>query len=365
MKKTKITLRLLGLMLFTGVVTQAKETVAVVNFDITGTTYKEAQYISMTSAEIRKLDSLEVMDKYSVEEVVKAHIAEDQKCFGVACLSEIGRKLDADLIVTGSAEVTSDKLSLHLRLIDPKKKEVVKSSYSEYIYDGDYIYKIMEMSVRRLFGNSVRKEDAAVYDYALAKKAELEGPRIKHYDLSGPRFGGSYMTGDNGHILSSQSEYGFAKSQYMTVIGYQYEKSYLYTGALQAVMQLNFSLTGLDQQMAIPSFSFLNGFRTAKHGFEFGFGPVFRFKKLAKGYKNSIGDWKLQSERWEDPHYNGQRILSRLDTRGNYFLTPGWVWAVGKSFKAGNMTIPVNAYAIPDRDGWLFGLSVGYALHKG
>ena len=29
-----------------------------------------------------------------------------------------------------------------------------------------------------------------------------------------------------------------------------------------------------------------------------------------------------------------------------------------------NMNIPVNLYTIPDNDGWLFGFSFGYALHK-
>jgi hypothetical protein len=39
------------------------------------------------------------------------------------------------------------------------------------------------------------------------------------------------------------------------------------------------------------------------------------------------------------------------------------VWGFGKTFKAGNMNIPVNFYTVPDKDGWLFGFSMGYALH--
>ena len=40
--------------------------------------------------------------------------------------------------------------------------------------------------------------------------------------------------------------------------------------------------------MFSPSFALLNGFRSSKNGWEFGFGPTFRLTKMAKGYY--IGD---------------------------------------------------------------------------
>ena len=52
--------------------------------------------------------------------------------------------------------------------------------------------------------------------------------------------------------------------------------------------------------------------------------------------------------------YNLERII----------FVPTGTSPVGKTFKAGNMNIPVNLYAIPDNDGWLYGFSFGYALHK-
>jgi hypothetical protein len=68
---------------------------------------------------------------------------------------------------------------------------------------------------------------------------------------------------------------------------------------------------------------------------------------------------------WNDqePGENASKT-TRMDSRGTTKLISSWVWAVGKSFKAGSMNIPINFYAIPDKDGWLFGLSMGYALHK-
>ena len=341
------------------IVMMAKETIAIVNFDVIGSNYKESQYISMVTSEIRKLDTMDVVDKYTVAELVEARVQPDKKCFGVKCLSEIGKELGVKYVLTGSAELTGEKLSIHLRLINPQTQKVVDSDYSEYLFDNEYIWKFMEMSVKNLYEQKVKMDDLSVFDFDRAKNAELEGPRIKPYNLSGPRFGVSYMTGLNKSILQSHGEGGFGKSPAMTVIGYQYEKSYLYTGAVQAVFQTNFSLTGLDQQMAIPSFTLLNGFRSSKYGWEVGFGPVFRFKKILKGYNGENG-WVSEGE---DPMYSGV-FTDKLDSRGNFVLQPGWIWAVGKTFKAGNMNIPVNLYAIPDNDGWLYGFSFGYALHK-
>ena len=356
MKKVRFKVGLVGLFFLTQFTIMARETIAIINFDVIGSNYKETQYISMVTSEIRKLDTLDVVDKYTVAELVQERVPSNKKCFGVKCISDLGKELGVDYALTGSAELTGEKLSINLRLINPKTQKVVESDYSEYLYEDEYIWKFMEMSVKKLFGSKVKLDDLSVFDFDRAKNAELEGPRIKPYNLSGPRFGVSYMTGLNKEILMSTEEGGFNKQPAMTVIGYQYEKSYLYTGAVQAVFQTNFSLTGLDQQMAIPSFALINGFRSAKYGWEVGFGPVFRFKKVQKGYENSKGEWVLESNLMD---YNGP-LTDRLDKNGAFVLQPGWIWAVGKTFHAGNMNIPVNIYTIPDNDGWLFGFSFGY-----
>lgn len=361
MKKVGFKLGLIGVLFLTQLALTARNTIAIVNFDVIGSNYKEAQYISMTTSEIRKLDTLDVTDKYTVAELLESRVPKDKKCFGVKCLSGIGKELGVNYVLTGSAELTGEKLSIHLRMIDPVSQSVLESDYSEYLFEEEYIWKFMEMSVKSLFGKKIRMDDLTVFNFDKAKNAELEGPRIKPYNLSGPRFGMSYLTGLNEQIISSNGPGGFGKSPAMAVIGYQYEKSYLYTGAVQAVFQTNFSLTGLDQQMGIPSLSLLNGFRTSKHGWEIGFGPIFRFKKVQEGFiDETTGEWVLKND---DPGYSGV-FKSRLDSRGDFVLQAGWLWAVGKSFKAGNMNIPVNLYAIPDNDGWLFGLSFGYALHR-
>lgn len=338
----------------------AKQTIAIVNFDVIGGKYQQAQYISMISSEIRKLDTLEVIDKYTTAEALETFTPEGKKCFGAQCLANIGKELGVNYVLSGSAEITSDKFSLHLRIIDPTTGKVIQSNYSEYLYSDENIWKFMQMSTYKLFNKKVEKDDLVVFDFDIAKSAELEGPRIKHYNLSGPRFGGSLVTGQNNRILQSDAPGGFNKSPFMTVIGYQYEKSYLYTGKVQALVQFNFSITGLDQQLAIPSLSLVHGFRLANSGWEIGFGPLFRTKKVKKGFINDDGIWTSEDDA---PGYEGV-LSSRMDSRGDLRIQTGWLWAIGKSFKAGNMNIPVNFYAIPDNQGWLYGVSIGYALHK-
>lgn len=360
MEKVRLKLWIIGMFIMIQIPIIAKETIAIINFDVIGSNYKESQYISMVTSEIRKLDTMNVVDKYTVEELVEEKVQPGKKCFGVKCISELGELLGVNYALTGSAELTGEKLSVNLRLVDPKTKKVVESDYSEYLYEEEYIWKFIEMSVKGLFNKKVRLDDLVVFNFDKAKNAELEGPRIKPYNLSGPRFGVSHITGLNSRILKSAGPGGYNKNPTMTVIGYQYEKSYLYTGGLQAVFQTNLSFAGLDQQLAIPSLSFLNGFRTVKYGIEIGFGPLFRLKQVQKGYIDDSGEWLTEAQ---NPYYDGV-FSNRLDSRGHYTFQPAWIWAVGKSFKAGNMTIPVNIYAIPDNDGWLYGFSFGYALHK-
>lgn len=219
------------------------------------------------------------------------------------------------------------------------------------------------MAVYKLFDKEIDPKVLSVYDYVQAKQGAADGPKVRKLNLSGPRFGASYLSGTNRKVMEASRDLGgFDKTAFMTVIGYQFEKQYLYTGPFQAVFQANFSVTGLDQQMAIPSLAILNGFRSTKTGWEFGFGPSFRIRRSAEGfYSAADGTWKLANEALplENPN-----ITKRLDSRGDIEFFSSWVWAVGKSFRAGSMNIPINFYTIPDKDGWIYGISMGYAIHK-
>lgn len=353
-------LSLLMLFIAFGLGTKAMESLAVLNFDIIGKSLTKEQYISITRSEIAKLDTFQVLDKYTVSEALELTPIDLNKCYGTKCLSTAGKNLNVKYIVAGTAEVIADKAIITLRLVDAEQQISVKTSYSEFYWTELNAQRLIQMAVYKLFDKEVDSRFTNLYDYETVKKASLEGPEVIKYNLSGPRFGASYVAGMNREIMmGSKSNGGFAKQPFMTVIGYQVEKQYLYTGSLQAVFQMNFALTGLDQQLAIPSLTLLNGFRLANSGWEFGFGPSFRIRRSADGFYRG-DEWFLMNEKVADEEVEK---LERIDSRGSNKLSSSWVWAIGKSFKAGNMNIPVNFYTIPDKDGWLFGVSMGYALH--
>ena len=53
-------------------------------------------------------------------------------------------------------------------------------------------------------------------------------------------------------------------------IGYQFEGAYLSAGNFQALIE-GLIFSGIEQNMFNPSFTFINGFRSSKNGWEFGF----------------------------------------------------------------------------------------------
>jgi hypothetical protein len=121
-------------------------------------------------------------------------------------------------------------------------------------------------------------------------------------------------------------------------------------------------ITGLDQGKVIPSFTILNGLRDNRLGLEFAFGPNFLLTRKASGYHDSEGAWHLESE-W-DTKLNGKNpnsIEKRTDSRGDYTLATGFIFAFGKTFRSGRLNIPVNAYVRPNyKDGSQYGISFGF-----
>ena len=117
----------------------------------------------------------------------------------------------------------------------------------------------------------------------------------------------------------------------------------------------------------LPSFSFLNGLRHNRYGWEFAFGPNLSVAKKAKGYYDNSGNWYLENE-WqplEPDQGNPNTIVKRIDSRGDFEIVSGFVFAIGKTFRSGRLNIPVNFFFIPGRDdSHRFGVSVGYNVSK-
>lgn len=167
-------------------------------------------------------------------------------------------------------------------------------------------------------------------------------------------------------------------------IGWQQEYQYLSAGNFQALIEGVVMIGGLESGRFIPSFTFLNGFRESKNGWEFAFGPTFRFVQKADGFfdnENDLGagkgKWHLENE-WNSSHPNlvdtikGTPVLrpntngieSQIDSRGSIALSTGFLIAVGKTFKSGYLNIPVNVYISPRKEGTIIGASFGFNVSK-
>jgi hypothetical protein len=149
----------------------------------------------------------------------------------------------------------------------------------------------------------------------------------------------------------------------MFQFGYQFELKYLNEGNFQALFEFIPLITGLDQGKFIPSVAILNGLRSNTTGWEFAFGPTVNVVKTADMYQDDAGKWNLASEYIPDPDNpqpNPYPLEERLDSRGDFKLSTGFAFALGKTFKSGKLNIPVNGFYVPGKDTQRFGISVGF-----
>ncbi len=357
---------------------QTKPKIAVLNIDVTDVLLNPISAGDLVRIELQKADLYTVMDKYDINDIISKKERED--CYGRRCLVELGKTLNVNKMLTGSIERFEEKIIINLRLINVRTGIIEKTDVGEYWNLQEEIQSMIGISVNNLLDI---ENDAAIVNNLVYS---LSGPTTI-LNLSGPRMGAAYITeGEMNKRLQAPEEYGgYDGYPVMSQFGYQYEIQYLSAGNFQALVEFVFMISGLEQQMFIPSLTFMNGFRLNKKGWEVAFGPSISIGRIAKGYyeedangviiKDSDGNdiWHREREWAEDPSHtdssgmiiqNPWRIFKNSDKRGNPVFTSGWVWALGKSFRSGNLNIPVNIYVAPDKAGWYVGLSVGFNVRK-
>jgi len=147
--------------------------------------------------------------------------------------------------------------------------------------------------------------------------AQVLPPPARVVELSGPRFGVTFL--DDGVVARLQDrniDVGSTVSQF----GWQFEKQFFHrSGSVAMVTEWVALLGGLEQSIAVPSLSWLVGFRT-RTGAEFGIGPN---------------------------------------------ITPGGtalVVAAGHTFRSGVMNVPVNVAVVPSKHGMRVTLLTGFSL---
>jgi hypothetical protein len=137
---------------------------------------------------------------------------------------------------------------------------------------------------------------------------------------TGPRFGVTWLGGSVADTINRR--YKTNITNVISQFGWQYEKQFAsLEGGPVALNEFILMFGGLDQGTAIPTLTWLVGVRTPGE-FEFGVGPI--------GSPAGVG----------------------------------LAVAVGQTFKAGALSIPVNASWVPSRFGSRVGIMTGFNVQK-
>ncbi|MES2781067.1 MAG: hypothetical protein V4651_14335 [Bacteroidota bacterium] len=341
-----------------------RPTITVLNIDTKGINLDAQQMGNLVRIELEKLDTFDVTDRYDVVYLIEKNKLNITNCYGKMCLLEVGNMIQTDFMYTGSAELYGQTIIVTFRLINVKEGTVERSIVMEFLNLPLEVQSMAGIAVHRMFGRQVDDE----LQTRLTKKFDYENainnPDKARLSLQGPRFGYSFIFGNEVKRLGdSKAEGGFEAYPAMFQFGYQFEKQYLNEGNYQALFEFIPMLTGVDQQMVIPSFTILNGFRNNKYGWEVAIGPSIGIATYAD-LAHVNGKYYTQEELLKNGLGNHQ-LNKTLDSRGEPELTSALVFAVGKTLKSGKMNIPLNVWVtIPTKEGFRMGISVGYNSKK-
>ena len=150
-------------------------------------------------------------------------------------------------------------------------------------------------------------------------QAQVVPPPAQTVGLSGPRFG---VTALSPGVVDALADRNIDVAPLITQFGWQFEKQFYNTeGGLTMVTEWVGLLGGLEQSVALPSFTWMVGVRT-KDGAEFGIGPNFTPAGSALAL------------------------------------------AAGVTFRAGVMNVPVNVAVVPSKAGTRVSLLTGFSLRN-
>lgn len=363
--KNILALCLIAGCIFSGTSQTIKESLAVLNIDSKSIGTDPQIMGNMVRQQIEKLNVFDVKDKYDIQYFMEQNKISMSNCYGKTCLTEVGLLLKVDKMFTGSAEHLGKTIVITFRLMDVKTGSFEKTYVHEFLYIPEEIQNMVKLSVSEMFvmpfDRNLMNKLSRPYDFDNTNN----NPEVQRLRLDGPRMGFLSYTGDlRDRMMESKKNGGFDVFPVMFQFGYQFEKQYLNEGKVQALFEFIPMITGLDQGYFIPSASILHGVRSNINGWEFAFGPTFNLTPTAKGYYDENNRWQLESH-WDAQSgntgkQNPYEIIDRLDSRGAYGFHSAFVLAAGRTFKSGKLNMPVNAFIIPGKTGFRFGISVGF-----
>jgi hypothetical protein len=239
---------------------------------------------------------------------------------------------------------------------------------------------MLQVLIRQMHGIEMQKEHVA---RIVKDDQPVNSKSVGKINNSGPRVGYSLLNGElNEFAQRPTSQGGLDIFPSVSMIGYQFEKEYIGTEEFSALGEVLVTVSGLEQGIAIPSITFMNGLRFGAKGWEFAFGPGFGFRRTSDGFFDtegvygetdrywSISDFRNSENQQYDPETNAEidpayEITENLDQRGNDLgLSTRWVMAVGRTFRAGGLNIPVNVFYSSMRRSSMVGVSIGFNIIK-
>lgn len=373
---------------------QTKSTIAVGNPNVSGLFVTPEIASKLIRLELIKLDQYSVLDQFDMADEYEKNERYKENCLGKSCLTELGKALGVNYIASGSYDLIGNKIIISIKIIDVKTGDVSKTGVKEFDNQEEELQRMTQLLINEMHGIDNQKE----LDERLQFNNELiTSTNVGKVKNNGPRIGYAVMTGNHYEFATRPaSQGGLDIFPGVSMIGYQLEAQYVGTENFSALIEGIINVSGLEQGQFIPTISLMNGFRFGKAGWEFAFGPGFGIKQVSNGFFDTNGtfgktgnyisekDWNTISQRYNDPiahpefYVDGNFVApapsefneennfdtEHGDTRGKTKISTSFLFAVGRTFRAGALNIPVNAFYSSKKGGGLVGLSVGFNVQK-
>lgn len=387
---------LIAIILATTFSSQAQnKTIAVGYPAITGLNIDASIAAKLLRYELIKLDQYSVYDEYDMKDAIAKDPSLQSECLSTKCLIRMGEELSVDYTISGSIDGIGDKIVISLKMIDVQSKKLYRTEMIEFADQENELQRMIAIVLRKMHN---MQSDAVLVDRLEFKNDVVASKSVGKMNNSGPRIGVGMMTGDFREFATRPMDQGGLDiTPTLSMIGYQFEAQYVGTENFSGLFEFLVNINGLEQGQFIPSISLMNGFRFGKAGWEFAFGPGFSLERRSNGFfdtKGSFGnagdyfsdqDWADYATRnYNDPNqypefftggqFNRPTVTDIdpdynmdtrfLDRRGATHLSTMFVFAFGRTFRAGALNIPVNIFYTSRRGGGLAGINVGFNVTK-
>lgn len=277
------------------------------------------------------------------------------------CVRDMCKRTGIDWALSAEIKQIAGRIYVISKMINRDPMVTNRTAKMDFLNLPDESEFMLKLTLQKLLNIPQDKNELL----SLTDATQSSAGRLPNYqqslNLSGPRLGYTMFTGPSADVMKdSRINGGFDMRPGFVNIGYQFEQQYLHGGTYQGLIEIVPQISGLDQGLFLPSLTVLNGLRNARTGLEFAFGPTFTITKKERKYEEN-GAWHRPEDQ---ENINNLPLEDKLDSRGSPTLQANLAFAVGKSFQAGTMNVPVNFFFVPNKDDYRYGVSIGYNFRR-